>query len=42
MKRVPMLIVLFFIILFIADAILLWVALSHPDKVVASYQTEHR
>jgi hypothetical protein len=42
MKRVPMMIVAFFIVLFVADGILLWVALTNQDEVVASYRTEHR
>jgi hypothetical protein len=37
-----MMIIGFFIILFIADGILLWVALTNPDEIVASYRTEHR
>lgn len=42
MKRWPLAIILFFVILVIADAYFVFVALDNPDPVVESYQTNER
>ena len=40
MKRWAMIIVAFFVVMFIADGILIYLAVSNPDTIVESYHDE--